>query len=209
MERLLKGLIMFLLAIAGPGCVTAGSLDRIGRHAVTGSPTGSFYRSGIPSPQAGLILPINRSPGVWAECWLFEGYFSEKNLITSHPTERGKLIFVKQPIEHFRINPPTSQPYKNSVCSSAITRPVLLPTYPAGYTLLVFHQNFRGWVVEIETKRFKTSGYPFNDKYYSAGRIVYADKVIKLKKCKPYQQRKFKFHRTYYPGHAILQALGY
>ena len=206
MERLLRGIMVILLVLFASGC-SAGSLERIGRTAITGSPTGAWTT--IPSPQAGLVLPVNQSPGVWAECWLFEGNFSERDLITSHPTIRGKLIFVKQPLKHFRISPPMSQPYSNSVVSSAVTVPILLPTYPARYTLLVFHQNFRGWVVRMEAKRFRTTGYPFNEKFNSAGREVYADKVIQLARCKPYENRKFKFHRTFYPGHAIMEALGY
>ena len=170
--------------------------------------SGSAYIP-IPPPQGGLVLPVNRSPGVWAECWLFEGYIREKDLITSHPVQRGKLIFVKTPLKHFRINPPMSQPYKNGVASSAITVPILLSTYPAHYTLLVFHQNFRGWVVGMETHRFRTTGYPFNDYFNSGGRKIYADKVIKLARVKPYEHRQFKFHRTYYPGHALMQALGF
>jgi len=209
MKRMrLFSIVMVVFMFTASGCA-AGSLERIARHAVTGSPTGSWSGSSIPSPQAGLVLPINRSPAVWAECWLFEGSFSERNLITSHPTIRGKLIFVKPPIEHFRISPPMSQPYSNGMASSAITVPILLPNYPARYTLLVFHQNFRGWVVKMETKRFRTTGYPFNQYFVSAGRKVYADRVIKLARCRPYEKRSFKFHRKFYPGHALMQAFGF
>jgi len=198
------------LALAAGGCASLGaSLERIARHAVTGSPTGSWSGGTIPRAQAGLVLPINRSPGVWAECWLFEGSFSERDLITSHPIRRGMLIFVKTPIEHFKISPPTSQPYSNNVLSSVITRPILLPTYRASYTLLVFHQNFRGWVVRMQAIRFSTTGYPYNNKIKSGGKWVYADRIIKLAECKPYENRQFKFHRTYYPGHALMQAFGF
>jgi len=197
------------IGLATSSCCLAGSLERIGRHAVTGSPTGSWSGGSIPSPQAGLVLPVNQSTAVWAECWLFKGSFSERNLITSHPTQRGKLIFVKTPLEHFKISPPMSQPYSNGVASSATTRPILLPTYPAQYTLLVFHQNARGWVVEMQTIRFRTTGYPFNQYFMSGGKKVYADQVIQLARCKPYENRSFKFHRTFYPGHALMQAFGY
>jgi len=209
MEKIWKWFLIGGLAFMATGCCSVGSLERIARHAVTGSPTGSWTGGSIPSPQAGLFLPVNQSPGVWAECWLFEGSFSLRTLITSHPTQRGKLIFVKTPIEHFKIDPPISQPYKNNVASSAITVPILLPTYPAWYTLLVFHQNARGWVVKMQTIQFRTTGYPFNNKFNSAGRIVYADRVIRLAKCKPYERRKFKFHRKFYPGHALMQAFGF
>jgi len=210
MKRLWRCILtLIVLVLVGPGCCAAGSLERIARHAVTGSPTGSWTSGSIPSPQAGLVLPINRSPAVWAECWLFEESFSERSLITSHPTIRGRLIFVKPPIEHFKISPPVSQPYKNSVASSATTRPILLPTYPAWYTLLVFHQNARGWVVEVQTIRFRTTGFYRNEKFISGGKEIWADKVIRLAKCKPYENRKFKFHRKFYPGHALMQAFGY
>lgn len=211
MKKMMKVAVCLslLMMFTVSGCCAASSLKRIARHAVTGSPTGTWSGGSIPSPQAGLVLPVNQSPAVWAECWLFQGSFSERSLITSHPTIRGKLIFVKTPLKHFKIDPPMSQPYKNSVASSAITVPILLPTYPAQYTLLVFHQNARGWVVKMQTIQFRTTGYPFNEKFNSAGRIVYADKVIKLAKCKPYEKRSFKFHRTYYPGHALMQAFGY
>jgi len=161
----------------------------------------------IPSPQPGLVLPINRSPAVWAECWLFEGRFSQKELIIPHPTKRGQLTFIKRPLKHFIVNPPKSQPYKGNVISTAITVPLLLPVYPADYTLLVFHQNFLGTVVKMEVKRFSITGYAFNNYYLSGGRKIYADKVIKLARVKPYQHQQFKFHRTYYPGHALKDAL--
>jgi len=168
---------------------------------------GSSYVA-IPPPQAGLVLPVNRSPGVWAECCLSEGSFREQKLIIPHPTERGKLTFAKKPLKHFTINPPMSRPYKNGVMSTAITVPLLLPAYPADYTLLVFHQNFLGRVVRIETIRFSTTGYAFNEHYVSAGQKIYADKVIKLARVKPYENRQFKFHRTFYPGHALKDVLG-
>ena len=204
MEKILKIVVCLGLLMMCASCVSMG---RIGRHAIYGSPTGHWVS--IPSPQAGLVLPINQSPGVWAECWLFEGSFSERDLITSHPTIRGKLIFVKTPIRHFKISPPVAQYYADNVATEAKTVPLLLPTYPARYTLLAFHQNFRGWVVKMQTIQFRTTGYPFNDPFKSGGRIVYADKVIKLAKCKPYENRSFKFHRTYYPGHVLMQAFGF
>jgi hypothetical protein len=162
----------------------------------------------VPSPQPGLVLPINRSPGVWAECWLFEGNFSERELIIPHSIQRGKLTFAKTPIKHFVIDPPMTRSYSNGVMSTAITVPLLLSSYPADYTLLIFHQNFRGWVVKIETRRFSTTGYALNDYYVSGGRKIYADQVIKLARVRPYERRRFRFHRTYYPGHVLKDALG-
>jgi hypothetical protein len=204
MKKLMKKLLlalMFLFLLTSCAAVNRGAKqgwnDFWGRSCVT-----------IPSPQPGLVLPINRSPGVWAECWVFEGRFSERNLIIPHPKERGKLTFANRPLKHFVINPPISQPYKNGALSTAITMPLLLSAYPADYTLLAFHQNMQGWVVEIETRRFSTNGYALNDYFVSGGQKIYADRVIKLARVKPYQKRQFRFHRTYYPGHALLDALG-
>jgi len=44
------------------------------------SPTGTWSGGSIPSPQAGLVLPVNQSPAVWAECWLFQGSFFREKL---------------------------------------------------------------------------------------------------------------------------------
>lgn len=171
-----------------------------------GGSWGSY--TSIPSPQPGLVLPINRSPGVWAECWLFEGDLGRVGDIIVPGSKRGSLTFIKTPLKHFTINPPMSQPYKGNVISTIITVPLLLSPYQAEYTLLVFHQNFRGWVVKIETRRFSTTGNAFNEYHISGGRKIYADKVIKLSKCKPYEKIQFKFYRTFYPGHALKEALG-
>lgn len=154
----------------------------------------------VPSPQPGLVLPINRSPGVWTDCFLFEGSFRQNEIFVPHPTRRGKMTFAKKPIKHFVIDPPPTQPYKNGMVSSAVTQPLLLSAYPSEYTMLVFYKNFRGWVLEIDTERFSVDGDPFSDEWRSGGRKVYADKVIQLDRMKPYKNRSFKLHRTIYPG---------
>jgi len=161
----------------------------------------------IPAPQPGLVLPINSSPGVWAECLLFEGSYNREELIVPATTKR-KLNFITNPLKHFIINPPKSRPYTNGVMSTAITVPLLLAAFPKDYTLLVFHQNFQNWVVEVETINFSTTGNFLNDYWVSNGRKIYADQVIELTKVSPYENRSFRFHRTYYPGHAILGMLG-
>ena len=162
----------------------------------------------IPAPQPGLVLPINSSPGVWAECLLFEGSYSIEELIVP-AIAKGKLNFITAPLKHFTIDPPMSRPYTNGVASTAITIPLLLATFPKDYTLLVFHQNFRNWVVEVETINFSTTGNFLNDYWESNGRKIYADQVIELAHVRPYENRSFKFHRTYYPGHALLEMLGF
>ena len=162
----------------------------------------------IPAPQPGLVLPINSSPGVWAECLLFEGSYNIEELIVP-AIAKGKLNFITAPLKHFTIDPPMSRPYTNGVASTAITVPLLLATFPKDYTLLVFHQNFRNWVVEVETINFSTTGNFLNDYWESNGRKIYADKVIELARVQPYENRSFKFHRTYYPGHALLEMLGF
>lgn len=155
----------------------------------------------IPSPQPGLVLPINRSPGVWAECYLFEGRFREDELFIPHPIKRGKLTFPLSPIKHFVIDPPVSNDF-------AYTVPLLLSPAPADYTLLVFHQNMKGWVVEMEIIRFSTNGNPFNNEYCFWDRKVYADRIIKLRRVRPYERKQFRIHRTFYPSHALRDLLG-
>ncbi len=162
----------------------------------------------LPSPQPGLVLVVNQSPAVWAQCWLFEGSFSEKKLIIPHPTKRGKMTFVKTPLKQFTINPPFSKPFKGNVISSAITVPLLLEVYRAPYTLLVFHRSFLGDVVSIETRRFSTTGYGLNRYHVIGGRKVYADRVVKLRRLKPYGRTQLRFNRTFYPGHTLLNLLG-
>jgi hypothetical protein len=109
------------------------------------------------------------------------------------------MTFAKEPIKHFVIDPPPTQPYRNGVASSAVTYSLLLSAYPSDYTMLVFYKNFRGWVLEIDTERFSVDGDPFDDTWKSGGRKVYADEVIKLNRMKPYENRSFKLKRTIYP----------
>ena len=199
-----RGLLIFFISLATlvSGCAVVGKGLQQGWKDFWGA---SHVK--IPSPQPGLVLPINRSPAVWAECWLFEGRISRSRLIIPHPSERGKLIFAKTPLKHFIIDPPMTAPYSNGVMSTFITVPLLLSAYPADYTLLVFHKNFRNWVVEIEVRQFRTTGNPFNEYRMSGGRKIYADRIIDLARCRPYEHRQFKFHRTFYPGHALREAL--
>lgn len=164
--------------------------------------------AGIPAPQPGLVLPINQSPGVWAKCWLFEGRLREKELIVPHPTKPGRMIFVKRPLKSFVISPPMAKPYRGNVLSSAITVPLLLSPRPAQYTLFVLHQNLLGYVIEKEFKTFRTTGYPMNQYYRSGGRKVYADKVLRLRRVKSSERTRFRFHKTFYIGQAIKDALG-
>ena len=195
-------LIVLLVLILASGCVV--NIKRIANITIWGNPEGNTFVS-IPSPQAGLVLPINRSPGVWVKCWLFEGSYSQDDLIIAGP--KGAIAFSSKPLKEFCINPPVSRPYRNGVMSTAIVAPMILSS-PVDYTLLAIHGNFRGWIVEVETKHFSTTGNGLNEYYVSSGRRIYADQVIKLKRTKPYQERRFKIHRTYYPGNALKDALG-
>jgi len=179
---------LLLMAFLVFGC--AGMIKAIGGNSAT-----------IPSPQPGLVLPINPSPGVWAECYLFEGRFRERELFIPHPTERGKLTFPLAPVKHFTIDPPVAD-------DRAYTVPLLLSPAPADYTLLVFHQNMKGWVVEMEVINFSTSGNPFNDEYRFWDKKVFADQIIRLQRVRPYENKQFRINRTFYPGHALKDFLG-
>ncbi|MBN2373964.1 hypothetical protein JXL19_09285 [bacterium] len=155
----------------------------------------------VPSPQPGLVLAINSSPGVWAECYIFEGRFREEELFIPHPSDRGKLTFPLSPVKSFVINPPPVDYFVHTI-------PILLSVAPADYTLLVFHKNMRGWVVETETIRFSTTGYAFNNNYQSGARKIFADRIVKLRHVNPYEQRQFRINRTFYPAHALKDFLG-
>ena len=201
MKRLGCYLVLGLMAFLLFGC--AGSM-----RALKG--VGNFLKpwsdsKPIPPPQPGLVLPINENPGVWAECILFEGNFRERDLVVFRPDEQGRLraSFIKPPIECFTVDPPFSRPYANGVGSNAITFPLLLSPYPDRYTLLIYYTNFQDWVIKTEARRFSTTGYYKNDSYISGGEKIYADKVIRLSRVRPYQRRQFKFHRTFYPLQAI------
>jgi len=201
MKRLsLIGLLGVLGLLVLIGCASTGSARKDGPCQPVFAP--------LPAPQPGLVLVVNQSSGVWADCWLFEGRFSEKKLILPHPTQRGKMVFAKTPLKNFRINPPFSRPYRGNVVSSAIVVSLTLPTYQAPYTLLVFHRNFLGDIVRIETRRFSTTGYGLNKYHLIGGRRVYADRVIKLARLKPYGRTRLRIDRTFYPGHTLLNALG-
>ncbi len=179
-------LILILLVLMS-GCVSiGGGLNRT-----------AWSSSVIPAPQPGLVLPINRSPGVWADCYLFTGKFRREDLM--RPYQEG-MAFVKSPLKQFTINPPLAR-----IASTAITYPLMLNPYDADYTLLVFYKNFRGWLVRIDTIRFSVDGDPFDSHWHSGGRRIYADKVIKLSRVKPYPSRKIKFRMVLYPGHALLR----
>lgn len=187
--------LLVLTAFFVFGCFGCATMGKIGRGIIGGP-----YVP-IPSPQPGLVLPIARSPGVWAECYLFEGRFREKELFIPHPTERGKLTFPLAPIKHFTIDPPPSD-------DIAYTVPLLLSVTPADYTLLVFYENMKGWVVEMETICFSTTGNFKNDEYRFWDRKVYADQIIRLARVRPYENKQFRINRTFYPGHAIKDLLG-
>lgn len=202
---LLVALLSFVMLSAG--CAAGSAVGR-GLKKSWENFCGSGTYVPMPPPQGGLVLPVNQSPGVWAECWLFQGHIREKDLFISCPTNKGQLTLTNKPLKHFTINPPMAQNHNRSILSTAITVPLLLSARPMDYTLLVFHKNFRDWVVKTEVHRFKTTGYPFNDYYESGGRRIYADRVIELARVKPYEHRQFQFHRIYYPGHALIDALG-
>jgi len=219
MQKRLKELVMVCLVIVlVGGCVARKSgavkksskdsgIKRFLNIAIWGSPNGRSVYKSIPAPQPGLVLPINRSPGVWAKCYLFAGRYSQDELI-GPGSGAGKLAFTVPLLKRFVINPPMSRPYKRGAISTVTTQPLILSA-PDDYTLLVFHQNMRNWVMKIETRRFSTSGNGLKQYYVSNGRRVYADRVIKLARVKPHQApRRFKFHRTYYPGHIIKDSLG-
>ncbi len=203
-KRLARFLIFAILAVfLLSGC--AGSIKVLKNVGKALNPLGKYTR--VPPPQPGLVLSINESPGVWAECWLFEGSFSERDLILFSPALSGQLKFAKAPISCFTINPPRGIPH--GFPSMPVTKPLLLSNYPADYTLLVFYRNARNDVVRTQAISFSTTGYFKNDSYTIGGHRFYADRIIRLARVKPYEDKQFKFERTFYPAHAVMRHLGF
>lgn len=176
-----------------------------------GIDTNTSY-GGLPSPQPGQILIVNSNQAVWAECLLFSGKFRRlEDIIVPHPQKRGAYTFAKMPLRHFVIDPPP--PIRISR-SRTIPMVYSLPVepYPAGYTLLIFYQNFNDRTaskkrmgisaIKIDTKSFFIQGHGLKEHRIN-GQTVYADKVIKLRRMKPYSRKQANLNIVWHPGQAL------
>ncbi len=172
----------------------------------------------LPSPQAGLVFPVHRSPAVWAWSFLFRGDLREDDLMV--PCRNGSgLAFSQKPLADFMIKPPINKA-RGSVFADYTTVPLQLPSRRAKYTLLVFYQNFRDRIESKITKdgrlfikarkmkvhRFSTAGRI--REYRIGNTIIYADRVIRLSSVRPYERSQFILHVTLYPGHALKGIVG-
>jgi len=186
------------LSIAGLGFMVGGcsslgaSLKRIGRHAVTGSPTGSWSGGSFFPPQAGLLIVENPNPAVWAETFLLQGYFNRRSVFTYDSA--GRIVFVVKPVAYTCISAPISRS-KDSVLDLRSFAQKVLPSYPAKYTLVVFHRNFWWQMVgKPEVKHFRISSDPFNDEFILNGRKVMCDKFIRLGSRNAYEKTYFRIN---------------
>lgn len=186
-------LIVAIVAFMSSSCCSAGSLERIARHAVTGSPTGSWTGGTIPPPHAGSFGVQNQSPAVWTECFLFTDCFNRKSIFTYN--QARQVVFVKRPLKYFCLPPPPPIKTKSNMNvanpGSFIFR--TLPPYRGRYTLVVFYRNF-WWnlVGKPEVRCFTINGDPFDDSFIIGGREVFGDKFIKLSKRKAYKKTFFR-----------------
>lgn len=189
MEKILRIVVCLgLLAVLATSGCAAGSLERIARHAVTGSPTGSWTGGSFYAPQAGLLIMENPNPAVWAEAFLLKGYFGKRSVFTFNPNNPSQIIFVVKPMAYIRMAAPISRD-KSSVLDLRSFGQKILPPYRARYTLVVFHRNLWWQMVgEPEVKNFWIDGHPFGDKFKHNGRVVMCDEYIKLGRRNAYEK---------------------
>ena len=208
---LIGGLLFGSILLSG--CSTSKA---VGKGVAQGF--GNVFRSTkMPSPQAGLVPVVHRSSAVWAQCFLFQDSLHEKELIV---TQNGKMNFAYKPLAYFSISPPINQ-VKGSMVPNFVIRPLILSSESMDYTLLVFYQNFRdkvssgiykNGVIElsfrkVKAHRFSTTGYGLN-KYKIGGRIIHADKIVRLARVRPYKNRQLKIKVLLDPGNWIKEIIG-
>lgn len=127
----------------------------------------------IPSPRAGLVILINRNIGLYANCFLFEGRWSYRKLITVD-RKTGDPVFTTSPVAEFGISPAHNNFYSIRVLE-------LKPE--ATYTVFIIWTRINGAVIDIDTVNIKTSSDPFGGPYTDPyGRKIWADEIIKLPK---------------------------
>ncbi len=86
-----------LVEILLGGC--AGSSKRI--RTITIPADGVAVLSTIPSPRAGLVIPINKNEGAWANCILYEGGRSQDDIIGIG--SNGNPILNDEPLLKFEV----------------------------------------------------------------------------------------------------------
>lgn len=182
MKKIGLVLVLLMMVSLGGGCFSTQSSRPILVQSA-GTPGIGIYRR-LPSPRAGLTIVINRNAAFRANCYLFQGYISRREMFALHP-ESGQPMFSCPPIMQFSISPSFSRhQYRFKALQLSPSR--------ARYTLFVVWTRAMGGVVDTEARSFCTSGYPFN-KYRLYGspfrQVLIADRFVHLRRIQNYQTR--------------------
>lgn len=141
------------------------------------------------SPRAGLTLIINKNQSAYAHCRLFEGSWSQEDLIIAG--EDGQPKWAKQEIMSFKICP--------SFSSDFLKTEVLHLAPRAEYTLFIIWTKFTGQILNMDAVRFSTSGNPFRESHTGMfGEKTYADKIVYLPYVNVNAVSQIKIHKTLY-----------
>lgn len=106
------------------------------------------------------VLFVNRSPGVWQKCLIFEGYFSQDQLLGIDLTT-GEFGIKVIPVGYFEVG------------SALDGYPRIEKTKLVGpfrdrhdYTALCFLEGFDGRIVSVQTVFVNYTVRPLQEKYY-------------------------------------------
>lgn len=146
-----------------------------------------LMNGGFPPPRAGMVVIINPNIGAYANYRIFNGNWSEDQLITVD--EQGHPKWAIAPVKTSTV--------KSATCTYAHYASVLDLPYPANYTLYVIWTRFTGKVLDRSIITFQTSGKAMNNSYTDQfGQKTYADKFIHLPSVNTSGLTQLKIHAT-------------
>lgn len=155
----------------------------------------------IPSPQAGLVLPINRNEGAYAHCRLVEGSWSQDDFFAID-SQTGQPKWAKPALMVFEISSAAGRDFYR-------TKPLLLKPTKADYTLFIIWTRFTGQVLGVDTVYFSTTGNPFNEYHTDPlGYKTYADRIIYLPSVDTSSVSRLRIHKTLYLGDWLKALIG-
>ncbi|MFH1611713.1 MAG: hypothetical protein ABH887_00340 [bacterium] len=156
--------------------------------------------SGIPAPKAGLVLVVNGNQGVYANCRLFEGCWTQDDFISV--SADGYPKWSLQSIKSFKIPPAFSE---------EIHKTYVLDLFPrAKFTLFVIWTRFTGQVLDMSVIHFDTSANPFREYHINMfGHKTYADKILKLPHVNPNIVSQLHIHKELRVSDWLKALIGY
>lgn len=201
MKKIVLLMLLVVMMNLVSGCISSQSSKPILVQSA-GAPGVGVYRR-LPSPRVGLTIVINRNEHLQANCCLFQGYMSRREMFASHP-ESGQPMFSRPPILQFTISPSFDRHqwrYKALQLSPSRAR----------YTLFVVWTRVTGRVVDTETRSFSTTGYPFNKyRLYSSPfkQVILADRFVHLRRIHGNYRTRFRVDKTIPLGQIVKDIVG-